>query len=353
MNDLLFSALRLIAVIGGIAFLIVIHEFGHLIAAKLSKIKVTDFSIGFGPKLWSFKRGETTYAIAPILLGGYIKMAGSDLIEIEDEDENDKNEDERGIAKASLLKKLFIVSAGSAMNFIAAFLIIAVVFGYGGTATNVIDKTLSGYPAKGILRPGDKVIGVNKIKSSKWIRLSTEIKKYPNKNIKLLIRRDGQTLTLYIRAAAKTMDNKRVGFIGVQPKSRPLTIIESLKGSGAFLYEVVTTINGLIFKAITGQPAQLAKGSTSIVGIVVIGTQMSTNILNYLYFIGYISLALGYVNMLPIPPLDAGRILLYVIESIKGSPLKRKTLIGISATGFALLLTLMFYVVIKDIIKFF
>lgn len=349
MSDFLFSALRLIAVIGGFIFLMAIHEFGHLVAARISKIKVTDFSIGFGPKLWSFKRGETTYQIAPILLGAYVKMAGSDLIE----DEDGGNEDKRGLAKASLLKKIFIISAGSAMNFIAAFLIIAVVFGYGGTATNVIEKTLSGYPAKSVLEPGDKVIGVNNVKSSEWARLSDEIKKYPNKNIKLVIQRDGQTLDLNIKAAAKTVDNKKIGFIGVQPKSRPLTIAESLKGSGAFLYEVVTTINGLVFKAITGQPGQLANSSTSIVGAVVVGTQISTTILNYLFFIGSISLALGYVNMLPIPPLDAGRILLYGIESIKGSPLKRNTVIGISATGLALLLTLMFYLVIKDIIKFF
>ncbi len=349
MSDVLFPALRFIAVIGGFVLLIVIHEFGHLVAAKISKIKVTDFFVGFGPKLWTFKKGETTYGIAAIPLGGYVKMAGSDLVE----DEEAENDDERGLAKASLLKKFFIISAGSAMNFIAAFLIIAVVFGYGGTATNVIDKTLSGYPAKGILKPGDKVIGVNSVKSSKWVRLSDEIKKYPNKNIKLVIQRDSQTLNLNIKAAAKTVDNKKIGFIGVQPKSRPLTISESLKGSGAFLYEVVTTINGLVYKAITGQPAQLAKSSTSIVGAVVVGTEISTNILNYLFFIGSISLALGYVNMLPIPPLDAGRILLYVVESIKGSPIKRNTLIGISATGFALLLTLMLYLVIKDIINFF
>ena len=349
MSDILFPALRMIAVIGGFIFLIVIHEFGHLVAAKISKIKVTDFFVGFGPKLWTFKKGETTYGIAAIPLGGYVKMAGSDLIEDEEADADD----ERGLAKASLLKKFFIISAGSAVNFIAAFLIIAVVFGYGGTATNVIDKTLSGYPAKGILKPGDKVVGVNDVRSTEWTKLSNEIKKYPNKNVKLIIQRNGQTLNLDIKAAVKTVDNKKIGFIGVQPKSRPLTITESLKGSGAFLYEVVTTINGLIYKAITGQPAQLAKSSTSIVGAVVVGTQISTTILNYLFFIGSISLALGYVNMLPIPPLDAGRIFLYVIESIKGSPIKRNTLIGISATGFALLLTLMIYLVIKDIINFF
>lgn len=344
MENSLASLFRAIAVIGGFMLLIIVHELGHFIAAKLSKVRVTDFFVGFGPKIFSFKKGETEYGLASIPLGGYVKMSGSDIFENEE-----LEEDERSLAKASLPKKLFIIFSGSATNLIAALIIIALTFQFWGAATNVVRTTIKGTPARGVLRSGDKIIAVNGKKTNNWASLAKEIRNNPKRNIEITVLREGLKKQLVVKATTKN----RKGFIGIAPKVRRLGALEAFKDSGIFIYEVVKAINGLIFKAISGQPAQLARSSASIVGAVYMGAKVSTTILNYLFFIGSISLVLGYVNLLPIPPLDAGRVVLYIFEKLIGRPIKKSTVIAINAIGFAFLLTLMLYLLVKDIIGFF
>ncbi len=339
--------LRTIAVIGGFLFLIAIHEFGHFSAAKLSGVRVTDFFIGFGPKLFSFKRGETTYGVAAIPLGGYVKMSGEGLV---DDDEPDN--DPRSLQNVSLIKKLFILVMGPATNLIAAFVLIAIVFGFSGVnvVTTTVGNTIKGMPAAGKLKPGDKIVAINGKKIKKWETLSENIRKHPNQSINLTVKRKSKTLSISL----KTIVKDKKAMIGIRPfakKVRNLTVAESVKGSAKFMYFAIATTNGVIIKAITGEPAVLVKDSASVVGIVAMGSTFSKTVLDFLYFIGIISLAVGHLNLLPIPPLDGGHIFISIIEKIKGSPFKKNTLTAILATGLALLLMLMAYVIVKDIYK--
>ena len=340
---------RLIAIIGGIAILAVVHEFGHFIAARLSKVKVTDFFIGFGPKLFSVKRGETTYGIAAIPAGAYVKMAGDNLL---DEEGDEKQvDDSRSLPKASFIKKLFIVVLGPVANLLLAFLILSVAFGFEGEIkpTNVVAATVKNSPAEGSLKKGDRIVGINGHKTTTWNSLSKEIKKHPKQIIEATFIRRGQKQTVKI----KTIIKQNVAMIGIYPfekRIRFLSLSESLKVSAGFIFAATKAISGLIFKALTGQPAELAKSSMSIVGFVNFGVKISTTLLNFLFLIGYLSFILAYFNLLPLPPLDGGRMLLFVIEKIKKSPIKKNAMIAINAVGFSILLTLFVYLLVKDLI---
>ncbi len=336
-----------IAIFAGFIFLIVAHEFGHYIVAKISKVKVTDFFVGFGPKLWTIKRGETTYGIAAIPLGGYVKMAGSDVLDEEDK----SSEDERGLAKASLTKKMLIIMAGSVMNIVVAFVILSIVASFYGliVPTTKVGKTDKGYPAEKALKVGDKIIKINGKQIHDWKTLSSEIKKYREKDIAITIIRKNKKLAINLRTVIK--DKEAV--IGIWPlgkKVRNLTFFESIKSGANAVYFFGTTVTMLIYKAITGQSFEIAKGSTSIIGAVAIGATRTKTVLQYLEFIGIISLALAYINLFPIPPLDGGRAALYVAEKIYGRSFKTKTIIRIMAFGLALVLLLMIYLVTKDIL---
>lgn len=339
--------LKVIAMVLGLAFLIIIHEMGHLIAAKICRIKVTDFFVGFGPKLWSFTKGETTYGVAAIPLGGYVKMAGAEI----SEDEPAPN-DKRSLLNASLTKKLFIILLGPLMNLVVAFLILAVGFSISGLVKpiNVVGKTIKGTPAHKVLKQGDRIIEINGKKTAKWDLLAKEIRKHPKQIIMITIIRQGQEKQVRIKTIVR--DNKAI--IGIVPQGkrvRSLTIKESVKSTVNFISFIINTTNRLLFKAISGEPSELAKNSSSVVGAVYMGAKLSQSYIDYFFIIALISLALGYFNLLPIPPLDAGRAFLFIIERIKGSRISQRTMITVNGIGLAFLLTLMVYLVIKDIIN--
>lgn len=343
-EDIVF-ALVVIAIMGGLTFLIAIHEFGHLIAAKLSKVKVTDFFVGFGPKIFSFKKGDTTYGLAAILFGGYVKLVGSDVIDQEEKVE------EGSLLKAPLRSKLFIILMGATMNILAAFIILAVALGFRGVGqpTNVVAGTEKGSPAYKVLKPSDRILEIEDRKIDNWNTLSREIKKYPNKKVVFRIKRGNSIKLFSIRLTVR--ENK--GFLGIEPETkriRSLSIGESIKASMFIMYFMTLKISFLIFGALTGQAAPLVKSSTSIVGAVYIGAKQTKSFLDYLSIIGYFSFILAYINLLPIPPLDAGRAVLYIIEKIKGRPIRKNITIAINALGLVFLLTMFILLLAKDLI---
>jgi len=347
MNGSLVTILRGLAVIAGFAFLVFAHEFGHFLAARLSKVKVTDFFIGFGPKLFSVKRGETTYGIAALPLGGYVKMAGDNLL---DEEGSQSLKDNRSLPNASFIKKLFIVISGPAVNLLLAFLILSIAFGFEGVIkpTNTVAATVKNSPARGVLKKGDKIVAINGRKITNWDELSKEIRKHPRQKVEVVFIRNGQRES----ATLKTIIKQRKAMVGIYPmtkQTRFLTLSESLKASAGFIFIVSKTTAGLILKAITGQPAELAKNSSSIVGAVYLGVKISTTFLNFLFFVGYVSLVLAFVNLLPIPPLDAGRALLFIAEKIKRGPIKRSTLMAVNAVGLAFLFSLFLFLILREI----
>ncbi|MCX7832405.1 MAG: RIP metalloprotease RseP [Actinobacteria bacterium] len=334
----------------GVAILILAHEFGHFLIARIFRIRVEEFVIGLpGPKIIKFKKGDTVYGISAIPFGGYVRLYG------EFEDPNDPNlsqNPESFIHKPWYVQAL-VVAAGAFFNFLIAILIFAIMFVYGvpGYPTTTIDKVIPQSPAeKAGIQPGDKILRIDSMKVREWQDISDFVSKNPNRQVELIIKRNDKEIR--IRATIGEKNNK--GFLGVQSKTTvkrlsPFSaLLESTKLTAGML---VTFVKLLFSEAFKGD---LLKQSTGPVGIVVETSRaVKVGFDFYLFLIGLISINLGLVNLLPIPPLDGGRIVIIFLERAIKKKIPQNALALIQLFGILLFAYLMIYLLISDIQRYF
>src|SRR5918996_4404249 len=185
------------AAVIGLGLLIVFHEFGHFLLAKLSGVGVLTFSVGFGPKLWVVKKGETEYALSAFPLGGYVKMVG------EDPDEEVQQADiEKSFAHKGLLKRMAIVAAGPGFNLLLAVFLFVIVFIFYGVPvlSTQVSGVETGSPAEraGISK-GDRIVAVNGQRVAEWEELSKGIKQSEGNSLNLQIQRESQELQISVQ----------------------------------------------------------------------------------------------------------------------------------------------------------
>lgn len=236
----ILTALKIIIILG---FLVLIHEAGHFLIARLCKIKVNEFSIGFGPLLWSKQTSKTKYSIRLIPLGGYVNMLG----------EEERSEEEGSFSKASIPKRIAVVAAGGIVNIVFAIILYVILIA---------------------IMTGDFIKAISSTGNFVWSMVES---------IKLLF------------TGGVTVDNL-MGPIGIS--------------------EVVAQTN---------------------------------NIIDFLYIMALISMSLGVTNLLPFPPLDGGKIVIYLIEAIRRKPLKENFELKLQMIGFVALITLSIYVAFNDV----
>ena len=241
MIDILLAVLKTLILLG---ILVIVHEGGHFVVAKLCKVKVNEFSVGFGKVLFSRQKGETKYSLRLIPLGGYVSMEG----------EEEPSHEKGTFSNTSILKKIAIISAGAVVNIIFGILIyfLLITFMYG------------------------------------------------------------------IEIAAKST----IGYVGA--------LGETIK----ILFTGGTTIDDL----------------AGPIGVATIVSQTS-GITDFIYLLSVISLSLGITNLIPIPPLDGGKLLIYIIEFIKRKPLKQETSLKIQMAGFVFIMGLSLFVMYNDVIR--
>ncbi|WP_313232800.1 RIP metalloprotease RseP [Tissierella praeacuta] len=317
---------------------ILVHEFGHFSVAKIVGIKVNEFSIGMGPKLFQKKKGETEYTLRALPIGGYVKMEG------EDEASNDP----RSFNKVSALSRIAVVAAGAIMNFVLAIVILTIV-SYGiGMPTNIIDNTVPGSPAeKSGLISGDIIININGIEINNWDTTVDSINKSdPNKEMEIGIKRDNEIRKIMV----KPITEKGKTIIGIMPKYEK-SISSAIKGGfeNTFMFlKLMFEFIGMIFKGKVG-----IKHLSGPVGVIhEVGVQAKLGIYNLLYILGFISVNLGFFNLLPIPALDGSRIVFLLVELVRGKPIDPEKEGFIHFVGFILLISLMLIVTYRDLIKF-
>lgn len=198
MENLLYS---IIAAVVGLGVLIVFHEFGHFLFAKLSGVGVLTFSVGFGPKLWVKKKGETEYALSAFPLGGYVKMVG------EDPEEEVKAVDlERSFAHKSLLKRTAIVAAGPGFNLLLAVFLLMLVFLFYGVPvlSNLVGAVEPESPAaQAGIQKGDRIVAVNDQAVTAWEDLSSAIKQSGGQPLVLRVQRGNQELMVTVQPRKK------------------------------------------------------------------------------------------------------------------------------------------------------
>lgn len=338
MISFLISAIKIIFLLG---FLIFIHELGHFTVAKLCKVTVNEFSIGFGPTIWKKQGIETKYALRLIPLGGFVSMEG----------EEERSNKQGSFSKASIPKRIAIVLAGAMVNIIFAIIVYFILaVNSGAYITNEVNTTIEGYPAKELgLNEGDKIIQINDRKINNMYDLNSALQKN-KEQIKIKVQRNNDILEYETKAKEITENGYTGYYLGVNLKPSEDTLknrcINGLIMTKEFLFSIIDNLKQLF----TGNV-----GVDQMMGPVGISEVVSkTNGLKeFIYMLALISISLGVTNLLPIPALDGGKILILIIEAIRRKPLKEQTEINIQLIGFFILIALSLYVTYNDILRIF
>ncbi len=327
----------IIVVILMFGVLIGIHEFGHLIAAKKSGVKVNEFALGMGPKIYSKQKGETLYSLRLLPIGGFCAMEGED----------DESDHERSFGKASYPRKIIIIVAGSICNFLLAIIIMIGVVMYIGTPSTEVESVVQGGPADtaGIMA-GDIILQVDNSEIGKWEDLGVAIEENTSGKAEVVVDRDGKEIT-YTTEITKE-DGRSI--IGVTSKLEK-NILTAIPLGIESTWNLATSMLDVLKQLFTGQVGidQL----TGPIGIgFVVDETLNIGLVNFFYLVAMISLNLGIINMLPLPALDGGRLLFIIINMITGKAVSDKVEGTIHLVGMSLLLLLALYIAGQDIIRF-
>ena len=352
-------ARSLLAFVLSLGILIFIHEFGHFLAAKIFKVKVERFSLGFGPRLLGKQVGDTDYRISALPLGGYVKMLG------ESADEEIPEDLQRvSFAHQPLRKRITIVAAGPSFNLLLAVVLYTLVFGIFGlakTTTHIGSVTPDSPAATAGLQPGDKVIEVNGTPVKEWNQLSRLIQDSNGKPVQLEVLRGDKTFTVELTPQMKETqtilgEKVRRPLIGIVASNN--VIFEKINPLEAGYYAVSQTIGMIkLTFVVLGKLMVGAISPRTLAGPIGIA-EMSGEVakagpLAFLSFLALLSINLGILNFLPIPILDGGHLLFFFIEAVMGRPLSIRKRELAQQVGLFLIIALMVFVFYNDIYRLF
>lgn len=346
-----------------LSILIVVHEAGHFIAARRVGVRVEQFALGFGPKVFSWVRGGTEYCLCAIPLGGFVKMSG-------DERARCQGSGDEYFSKSHGHRAL-IVLMGPVVNYALAYLCFVLVFMLGSidleaTQKNVqavIGKVAAGSPAlKAGLKTGDRIDSADGHSFANWSEMQDYIASVGEKSVSLSFTRNGQHLKLsMVPEFHQSKDifgrDHRVSRIGIQPpelSSADHLIIKkygffaSLRMGAEELWSVTSRTYGALWDMITGQRSA-REGMTGLIGIFfIIKFAASIGLSFLLHVVGVISASLAIFNLLPVIPLDGGHLAFIALEKIRGKALSAKSEDFIARLGFALIIILAVFVFYLD-----
>lgn len=316
---------------------VLLHELGHFTVAKLVGIKVNEFAIGMGPKLLQTTKGETQYTLRALPVGGYVKMEG----------EEEGSDDPRSFGKASVFSRIAVISAGAIMNFILAIVILAIVAFNVGIPTTTISETIEGSPAEkfGILA-GDRILKINDSDISDWQDIINSINMYGMADeLEIEVQREGIIQTVKVLPVE---DNGRV-VIGIMPEyeHKAGSAIKAGFEDTWYFIKLMFNFLGMLFQGKVSTD-DLA-GPIGVISEV--GNAAKVGFMNLLYILGFISVNLGFFNLLPIPALDGSKIVFLLIELLRGKPIDPEKEGFIHLIGFVFLISLMLIVTYKDLIR--
>lgn len=336
--------------------IVTVHEFGHFICAKLSGIRVLEFAIGMGPKIIQKTKGETKYSLRILPIGGYCAMEGEDS----------ETDDEKGFRNAKLWKRMIVLVAGAAMNFVLGIIMLVilvtmmddvpttVISGFSGVRNDDGSVTYYAESYESGLRHGDKFISIDGTRIYSTLDMNYIFATTTNDAHSVVVKRDGKR----VKFENVIFHNKAEGGgtidFGLEYKDKnPLTVI---KGSGD-LFMSMTHIVGMSLKQmVTGKLSKDdVSGPVGVVTAISETTQQSENttdaIFNLIYMTALITINVGIFNLLPIPGLDGGRLLFCLIELVRRKPVKPEHEGYVHLAGMALLFGVMIFATYNDIVR--
>lgn len=347
----------IIATVIVLGVLIFVHELGHFLVAKRAGVTVLRFSLGFGPKIFGITRGGTEYCLSAIPLGGYVKMLG------EDTEEELQPEDRAGsFAEQKVSKRLAIVFAGPFSNFLFAIIVFTFLFTFSGIheLSTEIGSVNADSPAEQAgLKAGDKVVAINGTPITTWEELSQSIEKFGQEPLNLSVKRGDTDVAVTVTPHVSDVknlfgENIRRPLIGIVASDS--TIVRSVNPLAAGYYALAHTYNlsKLFFLTVVKLVERILPLNT-LGGPILIaqmaGKQAQKGVLDFLNFMGLISVNLAVLNLLPVPILDGGHIFFFLIEAIFGKPVSLKKIELAQKVGLVALLSLMVVVFYNDIMR--
>lgn len=352
------TVITIIVLIIMLGILIFVHELGHFLMAKKNGVYVYEFALGMGPLIFSFKRKDkkdpTLYSLRLFPIGGFCSMAGE--VEETKDDNIKKNE---YMCNKTPWQKFQILVAGVTMNFILALVILFVqALIYGTTdQRSFVGRVEEDYPISGAgIEVGDRILSINGRKTNTWDKIT----------IALALKNKKSTYTFEVEKAngdvkkyeitPKTIKNedgtetKTFGF--GQNTEKQTGILNAIKYSFTKFASTISTMNAIVGNLIIGK-LSLNSLSGPVGMYSVVGQSIKYGFSSILFLTAYLSINLGYINFLPLPAFDGGRILFVIIEKIKGSKVDPKFENMLHNVGFILLMLLMLVITFNDIIKLF
>ena len=337
-----------------IAFVVFAHELGHFIAARITGMKATEFFLGFGPRLFSFRKGETEFGVKPILAGAYVKLVGmTNLDDVEPGDES------RAYRRQSYPKRLLVASAGSLMHFLLATLGLLVLFSLMGEpvvredrweVASVMEQNSDGSmtaAARSGIRPGDRIASIDAVATTQWSELVEIVRDRPGKVVQIEVIRDGTT---FFVDTALGEDSEGRGLLGiggqkstelikygpVSATQKTFTEFASMVGhSLQGIWSIVTNLGEVVDRILSppndpNANDNLETRPVSLVGAVQIGASDQLSGSERMQLFVAFNIFIGVFNLLPFLPLDGGHIAIATYERIREGSSGRRHIIDTS-----------------------
>ena len=353
------------AIIGVIAFVValllsvMIHEAGHYLTAKRFGMKVTEFFVGFGQKIWSTQRGETEFGVKAIPAGGYCRIAG-----MTPREELSEADADRAFVKAGVTQRLIVLGAGSFLHFVIGFVLLLTLFSAIGitsltnqvervsdcipqTATEVCSSKSTPSPAKNAGRlAGDQIISINGVEYTEWAQAVRVIRSSAGKQLDITVNRNGALIDILVTPAFRDLDGEKIGVIGVINKVGTVTYapIPAVIKAGSFTLEILqNSLTALIslpskipdlINQTFGNEERDPEGLVGVVGVArVSGETAETKALTgrekiatFVLIIASLNLFVGMFNLLPLLPLDGGHMAVAIADGVRNTRAKAKGL---------------------------
>ena len=348
----LFGALDTVLVVAALVVVIVLHELGHFLTAKWAGMKVTEFFVGFGPRLWSVRRGETTYGVKALPLGGYCRIVGmTSAEEVAPEDEP------RAYRNQATYKRVVVAVAGSFVHFVLAFVLLVVMFVGPGDIGNFVHDPPATNPvlavdsfAHGRLSPaqkahlqvGDRILAVNGAHFAGWDQMSAYLRARPGQTVRLTVDDHGRVFETTTRlvdgskvlvAGSKTpLFDKPTGFLGIETSSVVrfglvgavaqagdafgTTMVTSTARLATRIADVGSYVHMLASKKAADNPHAVRFVSpVGLVRLANVATKVGWS--EVLYLLALINIFLGTFNLVPLLPMDGGHVAIALYEKVR------------------------------------